>query len=388
MKKYLILLFSTFILLVLGATYTYSVFLESFTGAFGISKSVASIPFSIFLFCYAMGMGVAGKLYSKYSPRILTFLGGGCFALGFILSSFTQNIFQLSITYGLLSGFGLAFAYVTPITLVSQWFVDKKGLTSGIVISAFGLGSFFLSPLSNNLLNKIGWRNTLRYEGIIFLLIIVLSSLILERPKEENNKVLNKENKITVTYLFKNKTFIRIWVSYVVALTTGLMIMGHIIPIAKEIGFNPSKGAVLISIIAIFNALGRITIGVLGDRFSGTKMLSILYFLQGVVFVLFLLAYKLPILLYISVILFGFNFGGWLVLYPIVSSEYFGIESLSAVYGILFSSYGIAGLLGPICISFLQSIFGSYIIPFQISSALCIFAFIILLPLKNKGLYS
>ncbi|WP_461206482.1 OFA family MFS transporter [Clostridium sp. DL1XJH146] len=384
MRKKLILLSSTFILLVLGATYTYSVFLESFTEAFKISKSVASVPFSVFLFSYAIGMGVAGKVYPKYSPRIITLLGGVSFALGFILSSFTQNIVQLSISYGLLSGFGLAFAYVTPITLVSQWFVKKKGLASGIVISAFGLGSFFLSPISNNLLIKVGWRNTLRYEGIIFLLIIVLSSLILEKPKEVKKVPSKEEKNITVTYLFKNSTFTRIWISYVVALTTGLMIMGHIVPMSKEIGSQPAKAVLLISVISVFNALGRIVIGAFGDKISGTKILGVLYCLQGIVFVLFLLSYKIPILIYICAALFGFNFGGWLVLFPIVSSEYFGIESLSAVYGILFSSYGVAGVLGPICISFLQNIFGSYKVPLQISAVLCFVAFIVILPLKNR----
>lgn len=384
MKKYFILLFSTFILLILGSTYTYSVFLESFTETFIISKASASIPFSIFLLSYAIGMGVAGSIYSKVSPRILTILGGLAFSSGFILSSFTESIIQLSLTYGVLSGFGLAFTYITPITLVSEWFVAKKGLASGIVISAFGLGSFFLAPISNNLILKIGWRNTLRYEGVIFLLIITLSSLVLERKINDEKIYLREKGRMNVFILFKDKNFIRIWGSYVIALTTGLMIMGHIIPMSKEIGYQGSIAALFISVIAVANALGRITIGTLGDRFSGVKILKFMHLSQAIVFILFLVSYKLPLLLYVATALFGFNFGGWLVLFPIVSSEYFDIKNLSFVYGILFSSYGLAGIIGPIFISLLQTIFGSYIHSIQISIFLCLAAFFMLIPLGEN----
>ncbi|SHH93746.1 MFS transporter [Clostridium grantii] len=384
MKKYFILLFSTFILLVLGATYTYSVFLESFAQSFGVSKSLASIPFAIFLFSYAMGMGFAGKAYNKYPPRVLTICGGVAFSLGFVLSSFSGSIVQLAITYGVLSGFGLAFAYVTPITLVSEWFIEKKGLASGIVISAFGLGSFFLSPISNNLITKIGWRNTLRYEGIIFFIIILMSSLALTKKENKVVKHLEKKSEITVTSLFKNMIFLRIWGAYIFSLTTGLMIMGHIVPMAKEIGYNGSVVAIFISIIALANASGRIIIGALGDKMSGVKILKIINLSQAIVFILLLISYKVTIVLYLAVILFGFNFGGWLVLFPIVSSEYFGVKNLSVVYGILFSSYGVAGIVGPIFISFLQTVFGSYIFPLQISVVFCIMAFMILPGSKNN----
>jgi OFA family oxalate/formate antiporter-like MFS transporter len=382
MKKYFILLFSTFILLVLGATYTYSVFLEAFTQSFGVSKSLASIPFSVFLFSYAIGMGFAGRAYSKFSPRILTIFGGVTFSSGFILSSFTGSISQLAITYGALSGFGLAFAYVTPITLVSEWFIEKKGLASGIVISAFGLGSFFLSPISSNLIIKIGWRNTLRYEGIIFFIIIVLSALILDKKENMDTDYTKVKSEINISSLFKNKNFLRLWGSYIFSLTTGLMIMGHIIPMAKEIGYQGSIVASFISIIALANALGRITIGALGDKISGVKILKSINLLQVMTFVLFLLSYKISIIIYISVIMFGFNFGGWLVLFPIISSEYFGAKNLSTVYGILFSSYGVAGIIGPIFISFLQTLFGNYIFSLQLSVLFCGIAFM-LLPRKK-----
>ena len=117
-NRWLIVLGGVIINLMLGITYTWSVFGSALQNPKTYNWAVAeqTLAFSIMLLFFALSMPIAGRIQDKKGPKIVALIGGVLLGLGFITSSFaTHDKFLMYITYGVLAGTGVGFAYGAPI---------------------------------------------------------------------------------------------------------------------------------------------------------------------------------------------------------------------------------------------------------------------------------
>ena len=70
-------------------------------------------------------------------------LGGGISLVGIFASSFAKNLLSFVLLYGGLSGMGSGMTYLLPMVCGWEYFPEKKGMITGIIIGSFGAGSFF-----------------------------------------------------------------------------------------------------------------------------------------------------------------------------------------------------------------------------------------------------
>src|SRR3970040_243102 len=130
--------------LCMGNLYSWSVFRIPLQKAYGWSAMEATIPFAISIGAFAVGMVMAGRWQDKAGPKKVAITGGVLMGVGFILSSFLGNTLTgLYITFGVIVGLGIGFAYVTPIAVTVKWWPDKRGLMTGLVVLGFGAGAIF-----------------------------------------------------------------------------------------------------------------------------------------------------------------------------------------------------------------------------------------------------
>jgi len=73
-----------------------------------------------------------------------------------MLSTFVTNFWLFLISYGMMSGIGCGLNYMIPVCCGWEYYPEKKGLITGIIFSAYGLGSFFYSLISTALVNPEG----------------------------------------------------------------------------------------------------------------------------------------------------------------------------------------------------------------------------------------
>src|SRR5204863_9419571 len=88
--------------------------------------------------------------------------GGLLFAAGYALAALALAVKSLTLFYlgyGAVAGLGIGLAYVTPMSTVTKWFPDKKGLVTGIVAMGFRLGAFILSFVLAPILMHLFHRN-------------------------------------------------------------------------------------------------------------------------------------------------------------------------------------------------------------------------------------
>jgi OFA family oxalate/formate antiporter-like MFS transporter len=344
-------------------------------------------------------MVLAGFIQDKKGPRFVALLGGLFAGLGFIISYFTNSLIFLTTIFGILGGFGMALGYSGAVSSGVKCFPDKKGLATGLVVGGFGFGAFLWAPLSTYLIHKFGWRNTFLFLGLILIIVISIVANFLRIPlkgwipssfeknieKKYSPEYTGKD--FTLNQMLKTRVFWLMWIHYILATSPGIMIIVHLNPIAVEYGgFKPLAASFLLSILSIFNLIGRFFLGPLSDKIGRLKTFTLIGSLVLASMILLFIAHYLNILFYIVPIIAGIAYGGYLALSPSFTADVFGTKYYGVNYGAMFTAWGVAGILGPYLAGFLHDLTKSYFLTILIFSIFALIAVGISLYVRRSGL--
>ncbi|MDF2890887.1 MAG: Permease [Clostridia bacterium] len=373
--------------LTLGVLYSWSVIKKAIVSEWGWTNSDASLPYTVAIVVWAITLLFAGRLQDKIGPRKVVTLGAIFTGLGLVLSSTIQSVPLLIITFGVLSGGGIGFAYASVTPPALKWFhPSKKGMVTGIVVSGMGLASLYIAPLTTMLLENLGVSKTFLVLGIfIFVVATALAQLINNPPvgympptpantgKTKTAKI--HSNDFVWKEMIKTKQFYFLWIMFAFASSAGLMIIGNIASIAKTQA-NWEKGFYLVGLLAIFNALGRLAAGFLSDKIGRVKTLMIVFVLQGVNMALFA-GYSTPLAISVGTALAGFGYGALLSLFPSLAADYYGVKNFGGNYGVLYTAWGVSGTIGPIIAGMVVDATGTFNLAYIISAALLAIALVL-----------
>ena len=372
-NRWLIVAAGIVIQLCLGTLYAFSVFRNPLIEKFGWTITETSLAFTITLVFFTITMVFAGLWQDKVGPRLVGSVGGILLGLGCLLASQTNSLMMLYLSYGVVAGSGVGFAYVTPIATIVKWFPDKRGLMTGFAVFGFGAGSLVFAPLATKLIVSHGVLNTFAILGVIFLVAVTASAQLLENPPEGWKPAgwNPKDAKVKVSFrksedyspgeMLRTLRFWIVWAIYFVGAAAGLMIISQAAPMAEEmVGLNKETAAAVVGILAIFNGLGRLFWGAMSDRI-GRNLSLMLMFAVYVADLFLLLPHATTYTSYVfGICAAALSFGGYLALMPAITADYFGTKNLGINYGWMFTAYGAASLFGPILIARIKEVSGGY----------------------------
>lgn len=352
--------------LILGILYSWSVLKKALVAEWGWTNTEASLPYTVCIAVLAFFTIFGGRLQDKYGPRIIALIGGLLFGAGLVGSAYATSPTMMVLTFGVISGLGMGFGYAAATPCAIKWFDPrKKGLISGIVVSGIGLSAVYIAPLTNALLKSSGIQFTYLTLGIISLVGLTIFSLLLKNPPAgyvpadtSNKPSAKKSTDFTWQAMIKTRPFILLWLTYLMSATAGLMLIGHIASIAM-VQANWQASFILVVILAIFNATGRITGGVLSDKVGRTNAMLIAFGLQAINMFAFAFFTSIPLLI-LGTMIAGLAYGSIFSLFPSITADFFGIKNLGVNYGIIFTGWGVAGIIGPIIGGRVVDLTGSY----------------------------
>ena len=283
-------------------------------------------------------------------------------------------------TVGVLAGAGIGFAYVCPIAALVKWFPKQKGLVTGLAVTGFGLGAYVFKGQTlgaKGFLEEHGITTFFIVHGLVSLIAISFGALLLRNPTGVAATKTSADTGWQET--LKRPAFYLIWLMFFSGSVAGLMVIGILAPFVREQvlkgGVDAVQagaiGATAVGVLAVFNAAGRVVWGVLSDRIGRTLSFIVVFVLQAVV--LFMLGgLKGAMGLYIAAAVVGFNYGGNFALFPSATADMFGSKNLGANYGWVFTSYGIAGIVGVAAGNVAKEQTGEYRYAFWMAAALCL----------------
>lgn len=334
----------------LGAIYSWSLYNQPLADKYGWDKHAIVMAYSIAIFVFAFTTIFSGRLYDKIGPKKVAAIGGLFYGTGMILSAFATELWMLYITYGVLAGIGVGFAYVSPLSTCVKWFPHHKGFITGIAVGAFGSGSLVFKTLIELFLESVGVTQTFIYLGIIFMILVLCGAMLLKLPPDDDHEPTPEESiDMTFVDMIKTGRFRYLWIMYLLATMPGLLVIG----LAKDIGvdlvnLSPESAATAVAIIALFNAGGRLVWGTVSDSIGRVNVLKIIFIMTVASLMVMALIPMNQFIYFACLIGVAFSFGGFLSVFPAITTELFGVKHLGANYGIIFQAYGIAALLGPV----------------------------------------
>lgn len=366
----------------IGAIYSWTLFNEALHHKFAWTINDIIITYSLTIFIFALTTIFSGRILDRFGPRLTGSIGAILYGTGVMLTSTADSLIELYIFYGIIAGIGVGFVYVCPLTTCIKWFPRKKGLVTGIVIGAFGMGSLVFKNIIQVNIITYGVSETFLILGITYLTLTLTGAQLLKNPCEKSQNILiQKADKIyKVRTMIKTKNFYFIWLSYFFACIGGLLVIGS----ATEIGLDVAKisfieAAGAVTIIAISNGIGRLFWGAISDHIGCKKSVICMFILTTISMILMGYITLTLEIFYILIAIITFCFGGFLVIYPTITSEYFGITNMGRNYGVIYQAYGLAALCGPLL---LKSTTG-YSSAFLISGITSAFGALFILQIKK-----
>jgi MFS family permease len=350
--------------LALGILYTWSIFKQAIKesilagdGRFNWDIASLNDPFAVCCLMFTIAMVFAGRIQDKLSPRITAVIGGILTGVGLMVISQSTSLFFWILGFGVLTGLGLGFGYASATPPAIKWFPPSKtGMIAGTVVAGFGLASVYIAPLSNFLIDRFGLSFSMLIFGVAFLGVVCFLARFLVNPpagyKPEGQIPAAGKASSSVPYDFspaqmlQTGSFYKLWFMYFVGAGAALIIIGGVAGMAKN-----SMGDlawIVVALMAVGNAGGRIVAGVVSDKIGRTGTLLIMMSLQaGTIFSLLFIGETQALLLVVAATLIGFNYGTNLSLFPSATKDYFGLKNFGINYGLVFSAWGVGGFVFP-----------------------------------------
>jgi OFA family oxalate/formate antiporter-like MFS transporter len=344
----------------IGTVYCWSTFKEAIGEYIGVSTFALGWAFSIAIFFLGMSAAFGGKMVEKdiHKSSLISCI---CFTLGMIgtglFIQFTKGIVALIgiyLCYGVIMGIGLGIGYLTPVKTLMLWFSDKKGLATGISIMGFGLAKAIATPIMELIQNNLGIFQMFYILGGIYFVLMFIGHLLLKKPdgwKEDETK----NNNFKALSMFKDKQFLGIWLMFFINIHCGLALITYEKQILKLTFAGQEILTMMIALIpsitAAFNALGRIGYSTISDRLKERNTIYKIIFATSIlVTVVGLLTSSITsgigVIVILLLVIVNAGYGGGFSTLPALLSERYGMDKISKIHGLTLSAWAIAGLTG------------------------------------------
>jgi OFA family oxalate/formate antiporter-like MFS transporter len=346
--------------LALGTLYAWSVFVAPLEKQFGWKRAETSMAFTIAVVVFALTFVLAGRIQDKFGPFYCSLAGGVLVSLGFFLCSYTTSLTYLYICFGAIGGLGNGFGYATPIPVMAKWFPDKRGLAVGLAVGGYGGGSAIFGPLSLYvLIPAYGWQTTFQILGGCFLVMTMVGAFLLKNPPAGYKPagwipaVASKSAATTYEFspgeVLRTPTFYFMWVAYALGCSAGLMVISQLVPFAKSVKIPAGALLAMTMVVgACGNAAGRILSGWMSDKLGRINVLRTMIGISMISMPLLYLAGGSVAMLYLAVFVVYWCYGTQLSVNGSATADFWGTKNAGINYGMLFTAWGVAGIIGPL----------------------------------------
>jgi len=385
----------TAMIMIANLQYTWTLFTGPIIQATGWKLSDIQWGWTLFIALETWAMPFCGWTIDKNGARGLMTVAGVMCGVGWVGLGYASSLTMLYAFYAL-AGIGAALVYCGCIGVSLKWFPDKRGLASGLIAAGFGSGAAFFTPIVSYLLKHQDYRTAFLYTGIAFGLIIVCaaqfqrggSSTLVAAPKPASKvSVRTRGEDFNSLEMLATPHFYVMYVAMLMMCVGGLMVTANVSQVGKSMGYGATVIAVAVTMNAIANGSGRLFWGWVSDHLGRERTMVIAFVLQSLFLTSALTLGKLSSWLFIaSLALVIFTWGELYSLFPPTCADFFGARNASSNYSFLYSTKGVASIIGGGVAALLYERTGSWNTVFYGSAVLALLSAGVALLLKSMPL--
>jgi MFS family permease len=375
------LLAGTCINLTIGVIYAWIVIKKAMVADWGWTNAQANSAYTTGIVVWAIALLIAGNLQDRFGPKRVIQLGVVLVGGGLITSSFVQTPLAMVMTFGLMVATGIGFTYACITPCCMKWFhASKKGMVSGVTVGGFGLAAVYLAPLSGWLIERFGISSTFLILGVGVLAVALPLTLLVNNPPKDHIPILPRvvpgrvakaqaaSHDYTWREIIHSRQFYFLWIMFVLSSSAGVMMIGHLASIAS-MQAGVVNVAVIVSLLAVSNAGGRVGGGILSDRIGRKNTMLLVFSMQLLNMLAFIHYTSLPLMAFGTVVA-GLSYGSLMSVFPSTTADNWGMKGYGTNYGVLYLAWGVSGVVGPLIAAKVVDSTGTYEWAYNISAVL------------------
>lgn len=325
-----------------GTLFSWSVLLTPISEDLGAPVQELSTVFSTALVAFALAVTISGRAVDRHGTRVTTAAAGFLVGLGLAVAGTGTSPIFLHLGIGALFGFGSGLTYLSVVAWADARGRGRHWLV-GVVVAAYAAGPVVGAPLGTLATAHLGWRVTLVLGGAVVTGMILLASggMPGRRDAAPAGELGSWSGTVTGT-----RGLGALWVLFLGMFVPGLLVFAHAASIAEERGMSAAAAGGVVSVLALGNVGGRLLAAPLATRFEVRGALWVTWVI--------LVAALVPLasvpsrdVVMLSLPLLGVQYGVASALLPMATRAVSGGSRFASVYGRVFSSWGVAGILGP-----------------------------------------
>src|ERR1041385_4146400 len=227
--------------------YAWTLFTGPLTQHYHVSLAAVQVAFSAFVLTETWLVPVEGYLIDRIGPRVILAAGGVLVGLGWLGPGLWAPNVQTVILWYALGGVGAGAVYGGAIGHAIQWFSDRRGLATGLVAGAYGIGTALTVAPVAAMIKSSGYQYAFAFWGVIQGLVVIGAALLVTHPPHDwvpegwtdrqaatSRMVRVSGRELNPLQMVRQPTFWVLYVMMTMMAFTGLVVTAQISPIASH----------------------------------------------------------------------------------------------------------------------------------------------------------
>jgi len=363
--------------------YCHGVILDPIRAQYGWSKGIISSAITFYFATSALMGIIVGPRIDRYGPKPFLMAGAAIFSISYFMLIHIDRTWQLFLVYFVMAIGWSGSSLLAVNTLISNWFVRKRGLAMSINMAGLSLGGMIMVPFASYLIVYRGFQTTIITLAVINTLVIIPVTFFFIKPRpsdlnlnpdgaetslaesnaQENNRIDRVQLRAwTRKQAMGTSAFWSIVVAFSLALSVQMAFLLHQVSFLSQY-LGEMGAASAVSVTTGASIAGRLALGTFVDRFDKRYSAIFCFLIQGLA-VLVLAFWQNTAVLYLCTFAFGLTMGAMLMMLPLITGECFGMVSFGLVSGLIgvFSITGSA--FGPMIAGLIFDATSSYQVAF------------------------
>ena len=355
-----------------GTIFSLAVFLRPLEEDFGWTRSLISGVALANWVIFGVGSFIAGVISDRIGARRVVAVGAALLGAALVASNQIRTAAQLYVAFGVIGALGASGFYVPLSATATRWFAARRGLAMGIISSGMGLGILVVPPTARALITALGWRAAFAaFGGLTWIVGGVALRYLVNRPEDRGLRGYGAElqpagprpapagGDMTAAAVLRHPAFWGVALVHFGCCAAHSGPIFHMVAHAMDLGVTKMAAASMLGLSGGTSIAGRLSSGVLADRFGARPALVGMLAIQALVLSFYLYA-GAAVSLFVVALFFGVAYGGAMPLYALVAREFFGERVVGTTFGGIFFISCIGMGLGAYGGGFLYDHLGTY----------------------------
>ena len=364
-----------------GIGETFAVFLLPIESEMGWTRTTLAGIYAIYMGAHGLAAVVIGWFVDRVGPRVVYTIGLLAYGFAFLLAQFGTEPWHFYLTTGVMAGIAMtAIGMTTATVLITRWYHGPRARqlspAIGIAYSGMGAGVILWIPITNQLIEMLGWRETYRTLGIILCVLAVIvyvlpwSKLQLTPlPLSRFGSVLGGSKDGHLRAALKTKMF---WLLFVIMFITAVamyLVGPQMVAYLVSVGFDSTVASLAFSINGFLTVFGIAGTGWLARYFGMKRVATISYAMSIIAVILLACLTVVPVmaLLVLAILPLGLSQGARGPIVSVQASQAFSGQGLGAIYGAITMGVGLGGMSGAWLSGVFYDVTGGYILSYSVS---------------------